>query len=181
MLHRHLHLLTAVAALSFGATGALAAAPSPLGPPTMTGPDRSTLQKLHDADQLEIQMGNLAEAKGSTRDMRAFGHRLAADHTLTERKVDAFLRKRGTDISALASTTSADPDHEMLATKSGVAFDRAFAQQIVSDHQKLGDVLDSASVETADDTLRALYQELTTVVRAHKRAAEDLLAASARS
>ena len=177
----HVFVLAAVIALSFGASNVLAASPSPLAPPTVAGVDKATLQKLHDGDQMEIQMGKLAQDKGSTRAVRSYGGQLVTDHSLAERKLDAYLRKRGSDLGALASTTSADPDHELLATKSGVDFDRAFAMQMVSDHQKTLDLLESARVETGDDALHVLYDELTVTVRAHKRAAEALLAASAGS
>jgi putative membrane protein len=181
MTNMHVLVMAAVVALSFGSASAMAASPSPFQPPVLAGVDRSTIQKLHDGDQLAIQMGRLAQDKGSTRAARAFGQRLVADHTLAEHKIDAYLRKRGTDLSALATTTNADPDHEMLATKSGAEFDRAFARQMVSDHQKSLDLIDSARVETGDDTLRLLYDDLTTALRADQRAAEELLAASARS
>jgi putative membrane protein len=181
MTNLHVLVMAAVVALSFGSADVMAASPSPFQPPVLEGVDKSTVQKLHDADQLAIQMGKLAQEKGSTRGVRAYGQRLVADHTLAEHKIDAYLRKRGADLSALASTTNADPDHELLATKSGVEFDRAFARQMVSDHQKSLDLIESARVETGDDTLRILYDDLTTALRADKRAAEDLLAASARS
>jgi predicted outer membrane protein len=181
MTNLHVLVMAAVVALSFGSGNVMAAAPSPFQPPVLEGVDKSTVQKLHDGDQLAIQMGKLAQEKGSTRGVRAYGQRLAADHTLAEHKIDAYLRKRGADLSALASTTNADPDHELLATKSGVEFDRAFARQMVSDHQKSLDIIESARVETGDDTLRVLYDDLATALRADKRAAEDLLAASARS
>jgi putative membrane protein len=173
--------LGALVVLSSGATGAWAATPPPFEPRHLGGADKSTIQKLHDGNQLEMQMGKLAQDKGSTRAVRDFGKTLVADHLAADRRLDEHLRKRGLDLTALASTTNADPEHEMLATKTGVDFDRSFAQQLIRDHQKVLDLLDSARVETADDSLRLLYDQLTITVRAHKRAAEDILVVSARS
>jgi putative membrane protein len=171
----------ALGARALVSTGALAASPPPFEPHHLAGADKSTIQKLHDGNQLEMSMGKIAQDKGSTRAVRDYGKMLASDHQAADRRLDEYLRKRGLDLTALASTTSADPDHEMLATKTGVDFDRAFAQQMIRDHQKVLDLLDSARVETADDSLRLLYDQLTATVRAHKRAAEDILVASARS
>ena len=103
------------------------------------------------------------------------------DHTVAERKIDEYLRTRGTDISVLATTTSADPNHELLATRFGPDFDRGFLQQTVQDLQDTIDLLSGARVETADDTLRLLYDDLTRTVTADKKAAEDLLTGMARS
>jgi hypothetical protein len=52
---------------------------------------------------------------------------------------------------------------------------------MVRDHQTVLDRLSSAVLETSDDVLRLLYEQLTTTERAHKRVAESLLAATARS
>jgi putative membrane protein len=173
--------LCAVFFLALAATAAHAAEPPPLAAPTLAGTDKLTLQKLHDGNQTQMQMGKLAQDKGSSRAARDFGRRLQNDHQVADRKIDEYLRTRGTDITALATTTSADPDHEMLATKFGLDFDRAFAQQTVQDLQDTLDLLSSARVETADDSLRLLYDDLTRTVTANKKAAEDLLTGMTRS
>jgi len=173
-------VVTLVAAASIEG-GAVSAATPSFEPHAVSGADRSTVQKLHDGNQLEIEMGRLAQDKGSTRVVRDLGRRLETDHTLCDHLLDGFLRKRGTDLSALATKSSADVDHEMIATKTHAEFDRAFELQTVADHQKALDLLDSARVETADDTLRMLYDQLTATLRADKRAAEMLLGASAKS
>jgi putative membrane protein len=130
-----------------------------------------------------MAMGRLAAARGGSRAVRDFGRRLAADHADIDHKIDDYLRKRGLDVATLTTTTppTADPDHEMLATKTGLEFDRAFAQLAVRDLQKALDVLASERLATADDALRLLYDDLATTMRADKRAAEEILAATARS
>jgi predicted outer membrane protein len=172
----------ALGAFLLATAGARAAEPPPpLAAPTLAASDKLTLQKLHDGNQTQSQMGKLAQDKGSTRAVRDFGRRLANDATVAERKIDEYLRTRGTDLTALATTTSADSDHELLATKVGLDFDRLFAQQISSDLQDTVDLLGSARVETADDTLRLLYDELSRTVNADKKAADDLLTGMTRS
>jgi putative membrane protein len=157
------------------------AAPRPFSPSGIEAGDKATLQKLHDANQMEIQMGGLAQDHGSTKAVREFGKRLVKDHTAADAKLEAFLRTRGSDLTSFATTTSADADHELLATKSGTDFDRAFGQQMVRDHQKAIDLINSARVETADDSLRMLYDQLVPVIQNHKRVAEQIVAASVRS
>jgi putative membrane protein len=158
-----------------------AAEPPPLPAPALAATDKLTLQRLHDANQTQIAMGKLAEEKGSTRAVRDFGRRIVNDNTLSDRKIDEYMRTRGTDITALATTTSADAEHELLATKFGVDFDRAFVQQTMQDLQDTVDLLGSARVETADDTLRLLYDDLARTANADKKAAEDLLTGMTRS
>jgi putative membrane protein len=174
-------VLAALGALWLAAAVVRAAEPPPLAAPTVSATDKLTLQRLHDANQTQIAMGKLAEEKGSTRAVRDFGRRLVDDNTVSDRKIDEYMRTRGTDITALATTTSADAEHELLATKFGFDFDRAFVQQTMQDLQDTVDLLGSARVETADDTLRLLYDDLARTVNADKKAAEDLLTGMTRS
>jgi predicted outer membrane protein len=148
---------------------------------TVTAADRQVLQKLHDANQMEIQMGHLAQDKGSARAVKDFGSRLIADHTQAEKKIGDYLRRHALDVTAFASTTSEDSDHDALATRSGVAFDRVFMVQAATDHQKAIDLLERARNDTADDELKALYEQLLTTARAHKKAAQELSSSKARA
>jgi putative membrane protein len=176
MKNRYKVSLGALLIASAGAVaGAFGAEPPPFAPPTVAAADKVTLQRLHDGNQTDVQMGKMAEDKGSTSAVRDFGRRLADDQTVADRKIDEYMRTRGADITALATTTSADPDRELLATKLGLDFDRTFAQQIVQDLQDRLDLLGKARVDTADDALRQLYDQLTMSVDANRKAAEDLL------
>jgi putative membrane protein len=158
----------------------------PEKPPPMTSSvdlvpsDRNTIQKVHDGNQLEIQMGRLAQERGATREVKTLGKRLVTDHTAAEKKLDAFLRKRHSDLASLATTTTVDADHELLATRTGREFDRAFALQMVADHTKMIDMLQSARIATFDDDLRDIYDQMIDTQEAHKRAAQEILAPLAR-
>jgi putative membrane protein len=172
-------LMAAMLSLGWAAT-VLAQAPPP-APPRLTPQDRSTIQRLHDGNQVQIQVGQLAKEKGASKASRDLGKQLIADHEAVELQLDIHMKKRGSDIKSLASTTSVDADHDLLATKSGTDFERAFGLQVVTDQQKLIDMLESARIETADDELRGIYDALLPVLRKHMTAARDIVAGSVRS
>jgi putative membrane protein len=154
---------------------------APEGPPrAMTAPELATLQKLHDANQTEIEMGSLAREKGSTKVVREFGRKLIADDTAADRMLDEYLGEHASSTKTLA-TTSADPAHELLANKTGAEFDRAFGVQMVADHTKAIELIESARIEIRDGQLRDLYDGLLPALYAHKRTAQDIVAASVRS
>ncbi|MDB4981710.1 MAG: putative exported protein [Myxococcales bacterium] len=155
--------------------------PDPAAPRTTTPLDQATVQKLHDANQMEIQMGSLAKEKGSSKAVRDFGRQLVADHAAADRRLAEYLRRHGGDIKTLATTTSVDPDHDLLATKTGTEFDRAFALQMIADHTKAITLVESARIETADASLRELFDTLLPTLQAHKKTAQDIVVASARS
>jgi putative membrane protein len=176
---RRMILVFGVAIFGWAAT-ATAQAPAPT-PPRLSSTDRPTIQKLHDANQLQIQVGHLAQEKGASKASRDLGRALITDHEAVETQLEVYMKKRGSDIKILASTTSIDADHDLLATKSGTDFERAFGLQVVTDQQKMIDLLESARLETGDDDLRAIYDALLPTLRKHMTAARDIVAGSVRS
>jgi predicted outer membrane protein len=155
--------------------------PRPMTPSRqLDSADRQTVQKIHDGNQMELQMGRLAQERGTTREVKALGKRLVVDHTAADKKIDEYLRKRGTSLAELATTTTADGDHELLATRTGRDFDRSFALQMVADHTKSVEMLQSAQIATFDDVLRDLYDQLIETQEAHKRGAQGIIAPMAR-
>lgn len=173
--------LTAAMLVSLGWAATVVAQAPPPASPRLTPQDRSTIQRLHDGNQVQMQVGLLAKEKGASKASRDLGKALIADHEAVEAQLDGYMKKRGTDIKSLASTTSVDADHDLLATKSGTDFERAFGLQVVTDQQKLIDMLESARIETADDELRGIYDALLPVLRKHMTAARDIVAGSVRS
>jgi putative membrane protein len=172
----------ALIAVAFLRMPVAAARDTPMpAPGRITTTDRPTIQKLHDANQLEIQMGHLAQQKGVSKAVRELGRMLTSDHEQVDRQLDDYLKKHGSDLKGLGTTTSVDADHDLLATKTSGEFDRAFGLQMVSDHQQSIDLLESARLETADDTLRDMYDALLPMLRKHKAAAQRIIAASIRS
>jgi putative membrane protein len=178
---RSILALMAAALVSLGGASAVVAQAPPPAAPRLTPQDRSTIQRLHDGNQVQIQVGQLAKEKGASKASRDLGKLLIADHEAVEAQLDVHMKKRGSDIKSLASTTSVDADHDLLATKSGTDFERAFGLQVVTDQQKLIDMLESARIETADDELRAIYDALLPTLRKHMTAARDIVAGSVRS
>jgi putative membrane protein len=172
--------LPAAVVLTAWAAAASAQVPAP-APPRLTPQDRSTIQRLHDGNQVQIQAGQLAKEKGASKASRDLGRALVTDHEAVEAQLDAHMKKRGSDIKSLTSTTSVDADHDLLTTKSGTEFERAFGLQIVTDQQKMIELVESARIETADDELRAIYDALLPVLRKHMTAARDIVAGAARS
>jgi putative membrane protein len=175
-------ILSIASAVILTSWAAIAAAQSPApAPPRLTPQDRSTIQRLHDGNQVQMQVGQLAKEKGASKASRDLGRMLIADHEAVEAQLDGYMKKRGSDIKSLASVTSVDADHDLLATKSGTEFERAFGLQVVTDQQKLIDMLESARIETADDELRAIYDSILPVLRKHMTAAREIVAGSVRS
>lgn len=152
------------------------------GAPTGTSAD--VLSQIHETDQAEIEVGKLAQQKGSTEGVRSFGKTLAHDHSAADRKVTALAHEMDVQLSppAKASTDLEKKQNhdgavkEMLSNVSGNTFDRDFLEAMSNDHKadiaKLTDVMNS----TSDPKIKNLIAELLPKLKHHQEMAEKLLA-----
>lgn len=82
----------------------------------------------------EVKLGQLAEEKGSSNAVKSFGKRMVEDHSkANEQLKDVALREKvklPTELSKKNQKT-----YDRLSELSGDAFDRAYARDMIHDHQ----------------------------------------------
>ena len=83
----------------------------------------------------EVQMGQLAQEKGSSDAVRSYGQMLQQDHTAAAQKSTAVATQLGVTPPSEPSKTQ-KAMHHSLAKLSGAAFDKKFATEMVKDHKK---------------------------------------------
>lgn len=156
----------------YTAPAALAADPTP-----PSGDTAAVLGKLHHANQMEIDMGKLAQEKGESKDVKAFGKALVKDHTAADKKVTALAKEQNVDLSA---NTPSMPMGKMdkLKGMSGAEFDREFAQAMLDDHQKDVDDAKAAQEKTTDPKLKKLLAATIPVLEKHRETARKLVAST---
>jgi|SRR5579862_2768622 len=147
------------------------------------GSTADVLSQIHETDEGEMKVGNLAQQKGSTAEVRSYGKELAHDHDAADRKVVALAKAEGIELSPPAGA-SADlqkkENHdgavaEMLANVSGNTFDRDFLEAMQKDHGKDIEALTDAMNSTSDPKLKNLIAGLLPRLKHHQEMAEKLL------
>jgi putative membrane protein len=83
----------------------------------------------------EVQLGHLAEEKGTSPSVKKFGQRMVQDHTKANDELKAAAAKANIalpdDLSAKDQAT-----YDALSELSGEAFDSAYARDMVKDHEE---------------------------------------------
>jgi putative membrane protein len=83
----------------------------------------------------EVKMGQLAQQKGTADSVKKFGARMVEDHTKAGDELKGVATSEKitlpTDMSAKDKAT-----YDMLSKLSGAAFDRAYARDMVHDHEE---------------------------------------------
>jgi putative membrane protein len=171
------------ASLRLAAAGALAALVAGALPAHAQAAklDDPTIVAIFDAaNTWDIQTGQLAEKKGTTKAVKDYAAMLVRDHT--------NVRQQGRDLAAKLKVTPTPPKDFALAKAhadamkklqglSGKDFDKAFLQNEVDYHQAVIDAVTSTllpSLQNAD--VKDLVTKVAPAFGAHRDAAKNLLA-----
>jgi putative membrane protein len=97
--------------------------------------DTSFAKKAAAGGIAEVKMGQLAQQKGTAESVKKFGARMVEDHSKAGDELKQAVSQSNitlpTDMSAKDKAT-----YDMLSKLSGAAFDRAYARNMVRDHEE---------------------------------------------
>lgn len=129
--------------------------------------------QLEDGDA-EVRLGRLAEERASHADVKAFGRMMVEAHTVA-----------GTDLKRIAGEHNVTADHddmdevegdvERLSRLEGAAFDRAYLDLMVEEHEEAIDELEDKVSDDGDHAdVRAWASQVLPKVRQHLERARAL-------
>ena len=101
----------------------------------------------------EIQLGQLAQEKGSNADVKALGKMMEDAHTKGLKEVTALAKKKLVTIPDSA-TAKAQTAYTELNAKSGNDFDKAYCNMMVDGHKKAIATFEKESAESRDGELK---------------------------
>jgi len=124
------------------------------------------------ANQVDIDAGKLAEAKGSTPDVKAFGKQMVTDHSGVNQQAVALVTKLKVtpeDNPTSQSLKAGGADNvKTLQGLQGAAFDKAYVDHEVAYHQQVLDAIDKTLIPNAkNEELKALIVKVRPAFVAH--------------
>jgi predicted outer membrane protein len=136
--------------------------------------DQKILKDIAMADMAEIAGGKLAQSKGQSSEVKAFGQQMIDDHTSNLNDVKTLADARGVTLP-----TEPDAKHKAMAAKlekmSGADFDKAYMKQAgVQDHKMVHSKLMTASKKAKDPEVKALVDKTEPVVAQHLKSAQQM-------
>jgi putative membrane protein len=137
------------------------------------------------ANQVDVDAGKLAEAKGTHAEVKAFGKQMAADHTGVNTQATALAAKLGLkpeDNATAQSLKAGGADNvKQLTGLSGAAFDKAYIDHEIAYHQQVLDALDKTLIPNAQNAeLKALLVKVRPAFVAHLNHAQAIQKALAK-
>jgi putative membrane protein len=120
-----------------------------------------------DAGMTEVQLGQMAEQKGTSTEVKDYGRMMVKDHTAAADKLKTLAASKNI---TLPTTVSSDMQKNIdnLQGKSGKDFDKAYISMMVDDHKKVISKFEDESKNGqdadvrsfADSTLHTLHHHL---------------------
>ena len=144
--------------------------------------DAKILAKLHETNQMEVEFGKLAQQKGSSAEVKAFGKQLVQDHQSADKKIMALAKEQSISISSSAGpmdstdakkTADQKAALERLKTMSGSQFDQEFLKTMAEGHEHALDLVKQNKGSVRDSKVKSLLSELEPVLQKHQQMAES--------
>jgi putative membrane protein len=133
------------------------------------------LTQIHQANQKEIALGNMAAGKASTAEVQNYAKQLVEDHTGADQQVVAVAQKMNLRLRDTAGSKEGRQGSAKLKSATGVEFDRQFLQQTTADHDKLISELKKEREDASDDDIEALIDKILPILEQHKQLAQILM------
>jgi putative membrane protein len=157
-------VLVLIAASSLAMTQALAA-------PSST--DMEFVTKAAQAGMAEVAAGKVAERNGQSAAVKAFGKRMVTDHTKAGDELKQVAAKSGAKLPSSPAAEQQEAGRRLEGMK-GADFDRAYAEQMVKDHQEAVALFQNEASSGSDAGLKSFAQKTLPTLEEHLRMAQAL-------
>jgi putative membrane protein len=135
--------------------------------------DEAFARKAAQGGMAEVRLGELAEEKASADVVKRFGKRMVEDHTKANDELKQAASKEG-----ITLPTDLDPKdqatYDSLAKLSGGAFDRAYARDMVRDHQQDITEFRKEANTGKRDTIKTFAAEALPTLQDHLKEARQI-------
>lgn len=133
------------------------------------------------ANQVDVDAGKLAERRGSSAEVKAFGKQMVTDHSGVNGQATALAKKLGVtpEDNPTSRSLKEGGDRNVAALKAlkGTAFDRAYVEHEVAYHEQVLQAIDQVLVPNAKNAeLKALVVKVRPAIDAHLQHARMLQA-----
>lgn len=158
----------------------LACLPASFACADLSASDKQFVEKAATGGIVEVDLGRFASEKATTQDGKQFGQQMVTDHSKANDELKKLARDKGVDLIEAESkaTSEAQATKDKLSKYSGVAFDKAYMDDMVEDHTKDVKEFENESNKAQDPDLKAWARKTLPTLQQHlkmAKAAQDKL------
>jgi putative membrane protein len=147
---------------------------------SMSSMDDTFVKKAAQGGMAEVKLGQLAQSNGSNDAVKQFGQRMVTDHSKANDQLKDAASKENITVP-IAISAKDQATYDSLSKLSGSAFDKAYARDMVKDHE--ADIADFNKEATAGqkDSIKNFASETLPTLKDHLRHAREMRQAVAES
>lgn len=121
----------------------------------------------------EVELSKVAATKATNAKVKEFAAMMTKDHMTANEELMALAKTKNI---TLPTTVGADEQKTMedLQKKSGADFDKAYVDQMVSDHKKTVDLFEKASTDAKDADIKSFAVKTLPTLKSHLAAIEAI-------
>jgi len=139
----------------------------------MSATDQRFVEKAAGGGLGEVKLGQLAEQKGASPEVKQFGRRMVDDHTRANDQLKATLSAKG-----IPAPSKIDPDaqkaYDRLSKLSGPQFDRAYIDDMVKDHRKDVQLFEDQARNGKDPEIKQFAAQTLPTIQDHLQMVERM-------
>jgi putative membrane protein len=138
---------------------------------TVSATDRTFAQKAAAGGLAEVSLGQLAQSNASSQQVKDFGHQMVTDHSQANQELQQIAQTEN-----LTLPTTPDSKDQALQKRlsglNGAAFDAAYTQDMVRDHQQDIAEFKREAQSGQDPALKAFAQKTLPILQQHLQMAQ---------
>ncbi|SHL27784.1 DUF4142 domain-containing protein [Flavobacterium chilense] len=115
--------------------------------------DSEFLVDIAEVNLAEIEIGKLAQTKSTNAEVKKFGKMLVDEHTKSASEVSALAKAKNFTLPT-SLTEEGQDEYKKLNEKSGLDFDKKFADMMIDGHEKAIDKLKKATEDAKDQDVK---------------------------
>ena len=139
---------------------------------TMSDADKTFVMKAANGGMMEVAAGQNASTNATNADVKTFGQRMVTDHSKANDELKQLATTKGL---ALPSTMDAEHQKKVddVAKKKGKAFDKAYMDMMVKDHEEDVAEFQKESTSAQDPDLKAWVTKTLPTLQDHLKMAKE--------
>ncbi len=134
--------------------------------------DADFLVDVAEINQEEINLGKLAQEKGSMTDVKELGKMMETAHTKAYTDLSALAMQKSISLPETKTEDVNEAYKKMSEMKSGKDFDKEYCDMMVDGHKKAIEKFEKASTDSVDPDIKMMATNMLPDLRKHLEMAE---------
>ncbi len=135
----------------------------------VTKEDKEFLKNAGEMNMTEVALGNLAQERAFSPEVKAMGLTLVTDHNAMTADLVVLAKAKGVELT-VESTVTQKTMIGAFKDKTGAEFDREFREHVAKDHEKAIKMFTDAAEDSKDADVKAFAAKNLAALQGHLQA-----------